>query len=495
MSSKNKVIISISVLAILALSAIAAVVTIFAFSQQAFRASVTISYEANDIVGKVEMYTKLGTQEEKYAGFIDFNAGTTGGELNVADDIELTGTDNKLLLHYVFTNNGDAEYSAILNYNKTDLTLDNMDVKYSQTGAADSYTEYGYGLIVDKSSQKHYYAEIAVKDLAFDASANGFLTWRLEKYEPTLSEQSINIKAVDYIDNEDGTYSARYNGEDISVASSSGELSAQAIENIWYVPSRIGSAPIVSVEKSGTDENGNQIVLPANTKVVISEGVSTIGVSAFNNSSGLINVSIPNTITSIESMAFYGCSNLMELTIPKSVVSLGEQSLDYCMNLTKLNFNANLNGDVIFAISGLGFFGQGCVVNIGSSVTNLKATFGGGKVKKVTIDEGVKSICANAFAGNSELIELSLPSTLLSIGEYAFVSTGLTSVKLPENLISIGRNAFGLCSNLTSVDFGTNISGWIVNGSEISSVDLANTITAATYLKQTYESYAWQKQN
>lgn len=494
MSSKNKVIISISVLAILALSAIAAVVTIFAFSQQAFRASVTISYEANDIVGKVEMYTKLGTQEEKYVGFIDFNSGTTGGELNVADDIELTGTDNKLLLHYVFTNNGDAEYSAILNYNKTDLVLENMNVKYSQTGAADSYTEYGYGLIVDKSSQKHYYAEIAVKDLAFDASANGFLTWTLEKYEPTLSEQSINIKAVDYIDNEDGTYSARYNGEDISISnvSGAGELSAQAVENIWYVPSRIGSAPIVSVEKSGTDENGNQIVLPANTKVVISEGVSTIGVSAFNNSSGLINVSIPNTITSIESMAFYGCSNLMELTIPKSVVSLGEQALDYCVNLTELNFNANLNGDAIFAINGLCMLGQGCVVNIGSSVTNLKATFGG-KVKKATIDEGVKSICANAFAGNSELIELSLPSTLLSIGDQAFVGTAITSVKLPKNLKYIGKQAFDLCSNLTNVDFGTNINGWIINGSEISSADLTNTATAATYLKQTYAKYNWQK--
>ena len=54
-------------------------------------------------------------------------------------------------------------------------------------------------------------------------------------------------------------------------------------------------------------------------KVVIKDGVTSIGGGAFADCSGLTSVTIPNSVTSIGERAFYGCSGLTSITIPNSV--------------------------------------------------------------------------------------------------------------------------------------------------------------------------------
>ena len=57
--------------------------------------------------------------------------------------------------------------------------------------------------------------------------------------------------------------------------------------------------------------------------VVIPEGVTAIGVSAFYNNEDLIRVEIPNSVTSIGNEAFQYCHNLAEVAIPDSVQQIG----------------------------------------------------------------------------------------------------------------------------------------------------------------------------
>ncbi|MBQ7980289.1 MAG: leucine-rich repeat domain-containing protein, partial [Oscillospiraceae bacterium] len=52
--------------------------------------------------------------------------------------------------------------------------------------------------------------------------------------------------------------------------------------------------------------------------------VTSIGDYAFDNSTSLTSVTIPNSVTSIGVYAFYGCSSLTSVTIPNSVTSIGE---------------------------------------------------------------------------------------------------------------------------------------------------------------------------
>ena len=57
---------------------------------------------------------------------------------------------------------------------------------------------------------------------------------------------------------------------------------------------------------------------------------------------------------------------------------------------------------------------------------------------------------------------------------------------------SIGDMTFFNCYGLTSVTF-ENTQGWKAESTEISSNDLANAETAASYLKETYDEYTWTR--
>jgi hypothetical protein len=51
------------------------------------------------------------------------------------------------------------------------------------------------------------------------------------------------------------------------------------------------------------------------TAVIIQNGVTTIGDSAFESCSSLTSITIGNSVTTIGEWAFYGCSNLRNVTV------------------------------------------------------------------------------------------------------------------------------------------------------------------------------------
>ena len=66
-------------------------------------------------------------------------------------------------------------------------------------------------------------------------------------------------------------------------------------------------------------------------KVVINNGVTSIGDYAFEHCTGLTSVTIPNSVTSIGSRAFCDCYGLTSVTIPNSVTSIGEKAFSSCI--------------------------------------------------------------------------------------------------------------------------------------------------------------------
>ena len=117
-------------------------------------------------------------------------------------------------------------------------------------------------------------------------------------------------------------------------------------------------------------------------KVVIEDGVTSIGNNAFENCSGLTSVTIPNSVTSIGYRAFYGCSGLTSVTIPNSVTSIGDRAFSGCSGLTSLT--------------------------IGNSVTIIgsEAFYGCYSLTSLTIPNSVTSIGNSAFKGCSGIKEI-----------------------------------------------------------------------------------------
>ncbi len=66
------------------------------------------------------------------------------------------------------------------------------------------------------------------------------------------------------------------------------------------------------------------------TKIVIGDGVTSIGRYAFGSCSNLTSVDIPTGVTSIGTYAFYNCSSLASVDIPASVTSIGSMAFNGC---------------------------------------------------------------------------------------------------------------------------------------------------------------------
>lgn len=72
------------------------------------------------------------------------------------------------------------------------------------------------------------------------------------------------------------------------------------------------------------------------TKIVIKNGVTSIGEWAFQSCSNLVSVTIPSSVTSIGWYAFWYCSSLTSINIPSSVSYLGGDAFSGCTSLTSV---------------------------------------------------------------------------------------------------------------------------------------------------------------
>ena len=128
---------------------------------------------------------------------------------------------------------------------------------------------------------------------------------------------------------------------------------------------RIDSNGVCTVYEDGfciEDSDCNKI-----KKVIIKDGVTTIGHDAFDGCTWLISVKIPNSVTSIGAGAFWCCHRLISVNIPDSVTSIGQEAFGKCDNLSSIIVPNSVTtiGDWAFMLSDLKLEIPDSVVNIG----------------------------------------------------------------------------------------------------------------------------------
>ena len=94
----------------------------------------------------------------------------------------------------------------------------------------------------------------------------------------------------------------------------------------------------------------------------------------------------------------------------------------------------------------------------GEMIGCVGVTQGMTTIRHVIIGEGITSIEGNVFQGCVNLLTVSMPSTLKSIGLYAFANcSSLRNMNIPSGVESIEEHTFNDCNSLVSVDIPATV--------------------------------------
>ncbi len=133
------------------------------------------------------------------------------------------------------------------------------------------------------------------------------------------------------------------------------------------------------------------------------DDVSATNYGAFRDCTSLQNITLPEGLTTIDAVAFRGCTSLKSITLPNSLTSLGGGAFMDCTNLTTVKYG-----------------------------------------------EGLTSTGTRMFY-NSGVKNVIFSSTITKIDSYSFYSTKITNIEIPEQITTIGTRAFANCSFLNTV--------------------------------------------
>jgi hypothetical protein len=191
-----------------------------------------------------------------------------------------------------------------------------------------------------------------------------------------------------------------------------------------YLPRYVGQIgdSSISAETNCIETPSKNIVSNGNTTAIsdnaytnnkfesftVSDGIVSIGKSAFRNCNFLKSISFPDSLNTIGEQAFEDCWQLQSVSFPNNLINIGEHSFAFCIGLQSISFPNSLT-----------------------------------------------SIERNAFVGCVGLQSLILPDSLTEVGDNSFMSCkSLKSIIFPKKLTKINKGCFDSCSSLTSASFG-----------------------------------------
>ena len=192
------------------------------------------------------------------------------------------------------------------------------------------------------------------------------------------------------------------------------------------------------------------------TSITLGNGVTHIGDDAFDNCSELTDIQLPDSITSIGDHVFEDNTSLTEMVIPDSVTDIGNGIFHGCRALTKVVLPS---GITCIEEDTFDFCESLVEIVIPDTVTSIgdSAFYACESLTEIVIPDGVTSIGESAFWACTKLEEIIIPDSVTSIGKGAFGVTACTKIVIGDGLTSIPLGAFYYNENLESVVLGASV--------------------------------------
>ena len=170
--------------------------------------------------------------------------------------------------------------------------------------------------------------------------------------------------------------------------------------------------------------------------VIIDDGVTSIGESAFENQIFLFKVTIGDSVIKIKDFAFDGCTYLNTVIMGNSVKSIGEYAFRHCP------------------------FGRMEIPDSAVTIGNY-AFFRCESLSELIIGKNVTTIGAMAFEQCTSLKNITIPDSVTKINVRAFYNcSNISVVNMGKSVTEIALKAFGLCDSITDVYYNSTETAW-----------------------------------
>lgn len=160
----------------------------------------------------------------------------------------------------------------------------------------------------------------------------------------------------------------------------------------------------------------------------------------FYNNTSLTSIQLPNKLENFWDNAFYGCTALNNIVMPSTVKAIYNNVFEGCTALTtvKLNEGCTTLGHHVF---------KNCPLDAVTFPTTLTSigeyAFEKTNLKKVDLSNThITSLSTGSFYNCTQLSDVKLPKALTNIGDRAFYYSPIASITFPPSLEKIGAWAF-----------------------------------------------------
>ncbi len=213
------------------------------------------------------------------------------------------------------------------------------------------------------------------------------------------------------------TYTLNDDGETITIIKYTGS------ESNVIIPAEIDGYKVITLQNN----YGDSIITNTENlnKIIVSEGIKNIGLSAFEACTKLESIKLPDSLLCIGNRSFYSCKELESISLPSSITKIGEYAFSECTSLDNIQIPDS-------------------VINIGEGAFSFCKS-----LTNITLPKHIKVLQYQLFTGCDKLTSLDIPDEVTTIEEYALPCFSI--INLPDSITSIVGSDFGasvfICSD------------------------------------------------